>query len=193
MGNNEKATEYKDVSELNRTEKSAVIVAALQKEGYNDNQISKFLEVSRARICQVNKKVKQGSLHPLVNKARKSVKLILSGLAVGTAEPKASDVLTAAKMVLDRSDPITVKTENTSLHMTVEITPADRNRYKKALGIIDAEYEVVQPKLIESSVTPSSNNDLAPQEVQCLVQSAESTPQSLVGAGNESVKTVMID
>jgi transcriptional regulator len=185
MGENTQVIEYKDVSELNRTEKSAVIVAALQKEGYSDSQISKFLEVSRARVCQVNKKIKQGSLHPLINKARKSVKLILEGKSVGNAEPKASDVLTAAKMVLDRSDPITVKTENTSVHMTVDITQEDRNRYKKALGIIDAEYEVIQPLLLEESP-----NALTTQEVKCIAQSVKSIQPYLAGEECESVKTV---
>jgi transcriptional regulator len=187
MNENKDLMEFKKVGELNRTEKAAIIVAALQKEGYTDSQISKFLEVSRARVCQVNKKIKQGTLHPLVNKARKSVKMILEGKAVGTAEPKASDVLTAAKMVLDRTDPVTVKTENTSVHMTVDITAEDRSRYKKALGIIDAEFEVITPQL------PPPQHLLTSEEVACIVQNVENTQPCLAGEGDESAKTAMID
>lgn len=164
-------TELKKVSELNRTEKAAVMILALQKEGYSQADISRFLEVSRAHVSQVNKKIKKGSLSPYVGKARKAIKLILEGKAVGNVRDiRASDVLTAAKMVIDRSDPITVKTENTNIRLTVDITPDDRDKYKKALGIpIDAEFTVVEPvlipeqKLIESIEVKENESEHEPE------------------------------
>lgn len=147
----------KKVSDLNKTEKMAIVLQALHKEGYNDNQASHLLEVSRARVCQVHKKIDKGVLNPLVNKARKAVKLVLEGKAVGEAAPKASDVLTAAKMVLDRVDPIINKVESSqTIAHTYELKDEDRAKYKKALGIIDAEYEILPPnqKLIPHSPSP---------------------------------------
>jgi transcriptional regulator len=144
--------EFKKIDELNRTEKTAIILQALQKEGYNDNQSSKLLDVTRSRICAVNKKIKQGTLHPLVNKAKKSIKLLVEGKAVGDMQKVlGSDVLGACKMVLDRTDPVVVKTENTNLSLSYDIKDEDRDKYKKALGIVDAVYETLpEPKQITS-------------------------------------------
>jgi hypothetical protein len=92
-------------------------------------------------------------LAPLVNKARRSVKLLLEGKAVGDMTMvRGSDVLTAAKMVLDRADPIVVKTENTNISMKYELNEEQRKKYKNALGIIDAEFELVEDKTPQCSV-----------------------------------------
>lgn len=155
--------EEKKLGDLNRTEKQAIILSALMKEGYNQNQASKLLEVSRVRVCQVNKKIKQGVLSPLVNKAKKSVALLLEGKPVGDMQSvKGADVLAAAKMVLDRADPVVNKTENTNISVQYEIKPEERDRYKAALGIIDAEFEVLpenQKLLDERKLLPEGSNN----------------------------------
>jgi predicted XRE-type DNA-binding protein len=144
----------KKLNDLNKTEKTAIILTALHKEGFNDNEASKLLEVSRSRVCHVHKKINSGVLNPLVNKAKRSVKLLLEGKPVGQMKNvSGSDVLQAAKMVLDRADPIIQKNENINKTYTYELKEADREKYKRALGIVDAEYEVLPPpdqKLIEA-------------------------------------------
>jgi hypothetical protein len=132
------------VRDLKETEKKALVLEALQKAGFSDYQAAQLMNVSRQHVSQVNKKIKKGTLNPLVTKAKKAVKSILEGKPIGDVrDVKASDVLTAAKMVLDRSDPVTTKVENTHVNVNYDLRPEDRDRYKKALGIIDAEYEVL--------------------------------------------------
>ena len=147
------------VGELNKTEKAAIIQQALQKEGFNDSQISKLMQVSRTRVYVLNKKIKAGTLNPLVAKAKRAVKELLQGRVIGDMrEVRGSDVLTAAKMVLDRSDPIISKVESTNVSLTYDMKEEDRQRYKSALGIIDAEFTLVAPekqKMIEEAPPPA--------------------------------------
>lgn len=161
--------ELTKTKDLSRTEKAAIIQVALRKEGFIDADIAKLMNVSRNRVCNVNKKIKTGTLNPLVAKAKKAVKSILEGHGIGDMrEVKGSDVLTAAKMVLDRSDPIVQKSENTNISYKYELKDEDRDRYKKALGIIDAEYEVLpeQVKQIEYHEITEQVTDTVSQDVQ---------------------------
>ncbi len=164
----------KKISELLPSEKIAIVLTALQKEGYNQNQVAQLINMSRSRVCQVNKKVNKGTLNPLVNKAKKSVKLLLEGRPVGMMkEVKGADVLTAAKMVLDRSDPITVKTENTNVSLTLDIKPEERERYRAALGLAKPS---PLPLLEEN---PPIAVEFSPvEEVKECVTNAESIPPS---------------
>jgi len=144
MENNENLPIPAKVSRLSETEKKALLLDALQKQGYSDYQAAQLMNVSRQHVSAVNKKIKKGTLNPLVTRAKKAVQSILEGKPVGAVKDvKASDVLTAAKMVLDRSDPLTTKVESTHVNMNVELRDEDRSRYKRALGIIEAEYEVL--------------------------------------------------
>lgn len=144
--------EIRKINVLSETEKKALVLEALLKAGFNQYQSSQLMDVSRQHISTINKKIKKGTLNPLVTKAKKAVKLILEGKSVGgVRDVKASDVLTAAKMVLDRSDPVTTKVESTHVNVNYDLKEEDRSRYKRALGIIDAEYEVLPepPRQIE--------------------------------------------
>lgn len=140
---------------LNKTEKAAIIQEALIAQGFRTNEIAHLTSVSPQRVVAVNKKVAAGTLNPLVSKAKKAVKSILQGKKVGDmSDVKGSDVLTAAKMVLDRADPIINKVESSSkISHVYELKDEDRDKYKKALGIIDAEYTLIpeNQKLIEGS------------------------------------------
>jgi predicted DNA-binding protein (UPF0251 family) len=148
----------KNIKDLSKTEKSAIILEALMKEGYNQNQAAHLMKVSRAYTNQLNKNIKQGTLNPLVAKARKSVKAILEGKKVGDmGEVRGSDVLTAAKMVLDRADPVTQKIQNTNVSVSYELPAPDVDRYKKALGIIDAEFVVLPDKPLPQITDGKSN------------------------------------
>lgn len=146
--------EIRKINVLSETEKKALVLEALLKAGFNQYQSSQLMDVSRQHISTINKKIKKGTLNPLVTKAKKAVKLILEGKGVGgVKDVKASDVLTAAKMVLDRSDPVTTKVESTHVNVNYDLKEEDRSRYKRALGIIDAEYEVLPepPRQIEDT------------------------------------------
>lgn len=137
----------KKITEMGEMEKKAIILEALQKDGYTPYKAAQLMNVTRAYTSQLNKKVSKGLLNPLANKARKSIKLLLEGQPVGTmTSVKGADVLAAAKMVMDRVEPITVKTENTNVSVSYEIKEDERARYKAALGIIDAEFELVEEK-----------------------------------------------
>lgn len=155
---------------LSRTEKQAIILNALMKEGYSQSEVATLIEVSRNRVHTVHKKVQTGVLNPLVHKAKKSVKDLLEGKPVGAMrEVRGSDVLTAAKMVLDRVDPVTVKTENTNISMAFELTSEDRHRYKNLLGVIDAEFTalpnepqlLIEGKVQDAKTTSGSQQDTA--------------------------------
>lgn len=146
------ANEPRKIDELSETEKKAIIIQALNKDGYNDNQASKLINVSRARVSQVNKKARSGVLTPLVHKAKKSIGLLVEGKTVGDMKDiKGSDVIAAAKMVMDRAEPIISKVEssNTNTFVYGQINEGDRQKYMKLLGIVDAEFEVVEQKQLE--------------------------------------------
>jgi hypothetical protein len=151
--------ELKKVSLLNKTEKRAIVLKALNDAGFNDNQAAGLMEVSRQRVSVVQKGIKKGTLNPYVTKAKKAVKAILEGQLVGKAESiKTADILNAAKMVLDRADPVVQKLEQSHLHVNVEIKDEDRDRYRRALGVVvEAEFEPVpERKLIECESLPAS-------------------------------------
>jgi hypothetical protein len=155
----------KKIKDLSRTEKAAILVQALKKEGYNDNQIAQLTEVSRSRICQVNKAVREGKLSPILNKSiikklRTNIEMLIDGKKIGDMESvKGADVLGAMKMAADRIDPIINKTEDVNTTKKV-MREEDAARYRKLLGIpeitnavlipdkltIDAEFEKVEEK-----------------------------------------------
>lgn len=180
------SNEDKLIRHLNMTEKRAIVQQALTAQGFRTNEIAHLTNISPQRVVAVNKKIAAGTLNPMVGKAKKAVKMMLQGKKFGDiSEIRGSDVLTAAKMVLDRVDPIVNKNENLTRTYTYELKAEDRDRYKKALGIIDAEFTVIpgdrqkdrqyEQKLIEGSAngrpsgfepesegsipSPSTNND----------------------------------
>ena len=124
------------ISQLNETEKKALIVTALMKDGFNQNQAANLLNVDRAHINRIAKKEKTGILAPYVNKAKKALRCTLEGKAVGDADkPKTSDVLNAAKMVFDREAPIIQRVESKNLNINLDLNDEDRERYKQILGM----------------------------------------------------------
>jgi len=126
----------KKLWELDKQEKTVIILDALMKAGYSNSDASHILNVSRQYTFKLNKKMAKGTLNPLVNKAKKAVKTILAGKLVGDMKSvSGSEILAAAKMVLDRSDPVKVVSENTNISMRIDITPDKRERYLALLGI----------------------------------------------------------
>jgi hypothetical protein len=152
------------IAELTETEKRAIVLQALEKEGYNDSQASQLMGVSRARVSQVNKKIKSGKLSPLfkkgtIKKVRENLEKLIDGQPVGTmASVKGADILGAMKMIADRVDPVVVKTENTNTSRK-EITPEDTAKFRKLLGlpVVDAEFQIVEQKQIEQKVETKEN------------------------------------
>ena len=64
-----------------------------------------------------------------VKKAALAIDKTLSGQIVGDAkQPNASDILTAAKMVLDRAEPVINVNQN--LNVNVDISPINLDKYK---------------------------------------------------------------
>lgn len=131
-------------------EKTTVIIKALQEQGFNNNEAAKLLELSRQYTHRLGKPERVGALFPLIKLAQKAVKTTLKGEAVGSAStPKAGDVIAAAKMVLDRSDPVIQKLETTKTTYNIDLPTEDRDKYLKALGItpekvIEANYTLVE-------------------------------------------------
>ena len=174
----------KKVGELTKTEKKLVMIEALRKEGYNDHQISQFLEVGRSHICNLNKKIKQGTLNPLVNKARRSLKKLIDGQMVGAMrEVRGSDVLTACKLVLDRTDPVTLKTESTHVTINYDLSPEDRDRYAKALGLpaMDAVFEAVEQQ--EVLQLEASNTEADRDSSRVPITNLPSVQSGLIESG----------
>jgi transcriptional regulator with XRE-family HTH domain len=143
----------KGLDELSKGDKKAIILKAL-KEQYDlsDSDAAKLMDVSRQYTNKLAKQERAGTLSPLINLAKRAVKTTLKGEAVGdSSAPKASDVIAAAKMVLDRSDPVIQKVENTKTTYNINLQPDDRDKYLKALGIqpakvVEAEFEIVEDK-----------------------------------------------
>lgn len=97
--------------------------------GYSPNSIS---YLSRS----LDQKRKQGLLSPLVPLAKKAVKVILKGQTVGDSErPKASDILRASEIVLDREEPKVQRVDARQVSMSMEITDEDRKLFREILGL----------------------------------------------------------
>lgn len=126
----------KPIAELSATEKKALILEALAKEGYSPYQAAQILGVSKQLTYRIDKQMRQGLLTPLVRKARKSVGLLAEGQLVGKmTEVKGSDVIAADKMIIDRFEPIVQRIEQKSMSVRVTLTDEERERYQKVLGI----------------------------------------------------------
>lgn len=126
----------KPITELSATEKKALMVEALEKEGYTPYQIAQIMGVSKQFAYRIDKQMRQGILTPLVKKARKAVEQLVEGHKVGDMEEvKGSDVTTAAKMVIDRYEPIVNKIEQRSLSISTTLSVEERERYHKMLGL----------------------------------------------------------
>jgi predicted XRE-type DNA-binding protein len=182
--------EAKKVSLLNKTEKRAIVLKALNDAGFNDNQAAGLMEVSRQRVSVVQKGIKKGTLNPYVTKAKKAVKAILEGQLVGQAESiKTADILNAAKMVLDRADPVVQKLEQSHLHLNVEIKDEDRDRYRKALGVaIEAEFEVI-PEVKQICSEPESSAKSSSSLESSLLQ-ASAKEMNYPGPGTRKFETL---
>jgi hypothetical protein len=125
----------KPIAELTKTEKKALILEALAREGYNPAQAAQLLGVSKQLTYRIDKQMRQGLLTPLVRKARRSIGMLVEGHPVGDmTEVKGSDVLTASKMVVDRYEPIVQRIEQKSLSLKISISDEERERYHKLLG-----------------------------------------------------------
>lgn len=126
----------KPITELSATEKKVLILEALAKEGYSPYQAAQIMGVSKQLTYRIDKQMRQGILTPLVKKARKSIGMLVEGQPVGKMEEvKGSDVIAAAKMIVDRYEPIVQRIEQKSLKMSVDLTDEERERYHKLLGI----------------------------------------------------------
>ena len=151
------------IQDLGKGESKALVLEALQAAGYTNADAARLIGVSRQYVGALDRKRKEGTLSPLVNLARKAVKSTLKGVPVGEAmPPKASDIMSAAKMVLDRSDPVVQKVEQTTTSYKVELKTDDRQKYLAALGIqhvIEGEFTVVQPAQIEGKHEEVSASD----------------------------------
>lgn len=126
----------KSIAELSKTEKKALILEALAREGYSPYQAAQIMEVSKQLTYRIDKQMRQGLLTPLVKKARKSIGMLVEGQLVGQmTEVKGSDVTTAAKMIVDRYEPIVQRIEQKSLNMTYNLSEEEREHYQKLLGV----------------------------------------------------------
>ena len=132
------STSHKRVSQLNETEKKSIIYQSLTKEGFTQYEVSKLVNCDPAHINRIAKKESAGLIAPLANLAKRRVKDVLKGEAIGNTEKaKTSDVLKACEMVLDRADPKVNRSEVKSFSAHIEITNEDRDRLIVSLGLIN--------------------------------------------------------
>lgn len=141
------ADKSRPIAELSATEKKALIIEALEKEGYSAYQAAQILGVSNQLAYRIDKQMRQGLLTPLVKKARKSIGMLVDGQPVGEMEEvKGSDVIGAAKMIMDRAEPIVNRIEQKSLSMTVTLTDEEREKYHRLLGVAPQLPELKEKK-----------------------------------------------
>jgi hypothetical protein len=69
---------------------------------------------------------KRGILHSLKRDAKKAIAAFVRGEAVGAAVPKASDVMAAAREILDREEPKVQRVDTRSV--SVSLAPEQRAR-----------------------------------------------------------------
>ncbi len=123
------------IKDLSETDKKALIFQALNKEGFSQADVANIVNCDRSHINRIAKKEATGLLAPLATLAKKRVKDVLKGQAIGNTEKaKTSDVLNAASMVLDRADPKINRSEIKSLSAHIEITAEDRDRFMKLIA-----------------------------------------------------------
>lgn len=126
----------KPLIELSATERRALVLEALLKEGYSPYQAAQIMGVSKQFTYRIDKQMRQGLLSPLVKKARKAVGMLVEGQKVGQMEEvRGSDVIAASKMVIDRYEPIITKIEQRSMKVSFDLTPEEREHYTKLLGV----------------------------------------------------------
>ena len=107
-----------------------------RQQGYSVKESSNLANYSYSYARQIEAKGKKGLLSPYVASAKKAVRDIARGKRIGEAGlPRASDVLHASEMILDREEPKINRQEVRSLSASIEITPEERQRLKESLGI----------------------------------------------------------
>ena len=106
-----------------------------RSQGYTVTEAAKLAGYNRSYAYQMENKRTTGILAPLVSSAKRAIKATVKGQRVGDGTaPRASDILKAAEIILDREQPVVHQIESRSLDVKVEITAEDRERLLKALG-----------------------------------------------------------
>lgn len=119
---------------LKREEKKALIVQALQAQGYRPTDAAALLDISRGYACELKKKESRGLLAPLAGLARRRVKDVLKGTPISNTDPaKTSDVLKAVELVRDEVSPKINRQEIRSLHANIEVSDEDKQRFMAML------------------------------------------------------------
>ena len=129
-------TAYKPISDFKPSEKKALILAVLEKEGLSKQEAAQVMGVSRQHTYNLDKKREKGILAPLLPRAKKRLRDLLDGkVPEGIEKPKTSDLVNATKMVLDREAPIIQRVESKNLNINLDLNDEDRERYKQILGM----------------------------------------------------------
>lgn len=155
-------------NDLPLTSKKNIIINALKKDGYNNSDIGRLLGLHRQSVLTHTKKP-MVSLAPLAGLAKRAIKQTLKGIAIGEADqPKASDIMTASKMVMDRVQPIINQVESKSVNISMSLSDERYDRYKKLLNVDIAQ-------LI-------GNNDADDKIAQ--IEHVDNIDKSLINKGN---------
>jgi transposase len=127
----------KRLGELSVTEKRALVLEALEREGYSPYQAAQLMGVSKQLAYRIDKQMRQGILAPLIYKARKSIGLLADGQIVGKMEKVTGDnVIAASRMIIDRYEPVIQKIEQKSFHAELTLGPEERQKYLQMLGMV---------------------------------------------------------
>jgi len=105
--------------------------STLREQGFSLTQAGEIVGYSQNSKSYLSRHVEakrqRGLLTPLIPLAKKALKATLRGEAVGQADlPKASDIMRAAEMVLDREEPKVQRMEQLSANVTT--IPPERLR-----------------------------------------------------------------
>lgn len=135
--------------------KKRLIYENFRKQNYSVRESAELAGYNASYARLLESKRKTGLLAPYVASAKKAVRDIVRGKKVGdSGAPRASDVLHAAEIVLDRQEPKVNVNKNMSLRINADLGPGDRVKYIEALKLaasLGAKDQVVEGEVEQSS------------------------------------------
>lgn len=114
--------------------KKRLIYDNFRRQGYSVNEAANLAGYNSSYARLLEAKGKKGLLSPLVPSAKRAIKDTIKGRKVGDAQiPRASDVLRAAELVLEREAPIVHHVDSRNLSVNIELTEEERQRFKEMI------------------------------------------------------------
>ena len=129
--------QYPDLRTLNSFQKNQIVFNALRDLGLSIHKSGMLAGYKSKRPYEIDKRRKAWKIESLLPVAKKALKNTIKGVKTGNAEnPKTSDVLTGAKMVMDRVFPIIQRVDQRSISVHMEISADERREYLESMGMV---------------------------------------------------------